>query len=264
MNKFKVTLCTVAAALMALPALAEPTGTIYASGGSRTGKLSWANAKKEYTVTDAKGARVTYAADTVDRVDVDRPKDLDAQIKKVRSGTNLSGAIKDLEAMAKEYRHLTYDQEATQWLATAYVKQGNADKAIKACETIIRDTPEAAYEGAMAVAYWDALILDGSKGSKLDGLLEKAIGSGDSTASAAALLKRGDAILAKGTGRSNYEDALRDGYLRVVLLYANPDLPYYPEALSKAANAFDKIGQSSTASRLREQLKRDCPGYTGK
>ncbi len=264
MNKLKLTLCTLAAALVTLPALADPTGTIYASGGSRSGKLSWANAKKEYTVTDAKGARVTYAEDSVDRVVVDRPKELDANIKKVRDGSSLGGAIKALEDLAKEYRHLTYDKEATQWLATAYVKQGNSDKAIKACEQIIRDDAEAAYMGAMAVAYWDALIQDGSKGAKLDGLLEKAIASGDTTAAANALLKRGDAILAKGTGRSNYEDALRDGYLRVVLLYADANSDYYPEALNKAANAFDKIGQSSVGNRLRDQLKKDCPTWRAK
>ncbi len=261
MNMLKVTLCTVAAVLMTLPALAEPTGTIYASGGSRSGKLSWANAKKEYTVTDAKGARVTYAESSVDRVVVDRPKELDAQIKKVREGSNLSAAIKALEDLAKEYRHLTFDVEATQWLATAYVKQGNADKAMKACEAIIRDEPTAAYEGPMAVAYWDALILDGNKSAKLEDLLGKAIASGDITAAAWALVKRGDAILAKGTGRSNYEDALRDGYLRVVLLYADANSDYYPEALHKAANAFEKMGSASVAARLREQLKRDCPAY---
>ncbi len=264
MNKFKVTLCTLATALIALPALAEPTGTVYGTAGSRTGKLSWANAKKEYTVTDAKGARVTFSEADVDRVVVDRPKELDANIKKVREGSNLSAPIKALEDMAKEYRHLTYDKEATQWLATAYVKQGNADKAIKACEQIIRDDEEAAYMGAMAVAYWDALILDGSKSAKLDGLLEKAIASGDVTAAASALLKRGDAILAKGTARANYEDALRDGYLRVVLLYADVNSDYYPEALDKAAKAFDKMGQSSVGNRLRDQLKKDCPNWRGK
>ncbi len=260
MKKFSIALCTLMAALVALPVLAEPVGTVFTASGSTRGKLRWKNSAKEYVVTSDKGAVVTYSEDDVTNVDVDRPKTLDANIAKVKAGgAGLASAITALEALAKEYQHLKYDREATQWLATACVAQGNAAKAIKACETVIRDDETAAYMGPMAVAYWDALIKDGKNKTKLDLLLEKAIASGDTTAAASALVKRGDAVMARGSARANCEEALRDGYLRVILLYADPSSEAYPEALSKGAKAFEGMGQSSVASRLREQLKRDCP-----
>ncbi len=260
MKKFNLTLCTLMATLVALPVFADPVGTVFTADGQARGKLRWKNAAKEYVVTNDKGAQVTYKEDDVTNVDVDRPKNLDANIAKVKAGgAGIASAATELEKIAKEYAHLTYDREATEWLAQAYLKQGNPAKAIKACEAVIRDDAEAAYMGAMAVAYWEALIKDGKNDTKLNLLLEKAIASGDSTAAAAALVKRGDAIMARGTARVNCEEALRDGYLRVILLYADPTSAAYPEALSKGAKAFEGMGQSSQANRLREQLKRDCP-----
>ncbi len=257
MKKFSITLCTL---MVALVASADPTGTISTANGSASGTIRWKNSAKEYVITTPKGASVTYAEDDVTDVNVDRPKNLDANIAKVKQGgAAVTSAISALETIAKEYAHLKYDREATRWLAEAYVKQNNAAKAIKACETVIRDNQEAAYMGPMAVAYWDALILDGKNKTKLDLLLEKAIASGDATAAASALLKRGDAVMARGSARANCEEALRDGYLRVILLYADPTSETYPEALSKAAKAFEGMGQSTVANRLREQLKADCP-----
>ena len=259
MSTLRNTFCALCAILVAAAVqAADPTGTLYnVNGGQTRGKLQWRNSAKEYVVTTNRGS-FTFPADQVERVDVDPPAELNAAIKRVQSGSGLASAIKTLETIAKDYRHLTYDREATQWLAAAYLKEGNAAKAVSACEAVIRDDPEAAYMGAMAVQYWQALIKDG-KTAQLDRHLEKAIASGDKIAAASALVARGDAIMARGNSRANCEEALRDGYLRVILLYADPETDAYPAALYKGAQAFDGMGQGARAGKLREQLKRDCP-----
>lgn len=259
MKTFGLTLCTLLAMLIAWPVMAAPTGTIYANGGQSTGKLRWMNSAKKYVVT-TENMTVEYEEADVERVDVDRPKELDAAIKKVKGGS-ASSAVSALEGIAKEYGHLTYDREATRWLAEAYLAQGNAAKAISACETIIRGDAEAAYMGEMAVAYWKALTKDG-KTSKLSLLLDKAIASGDQAAATAALVARGNAAMERGTNRANCEEALRDGYLRVILLYADPANEAYAEALYMGAKAFDGMGQGNRANKLREELKANCPTST--
>lgn len=260
MNTLRNTLGALCAVLVAASVqAADPMGTLHnVNGGQTRGKLQWRNAAKEYVVTTDRGT-FTFPADQVASVDVDRPAALDSAIKRVQSGSGLASAVKTLEEIAKDYRHLTYDKEATQWLATAYLKEGKAAEAIKACETVIRDDPTAAYTGAMAVQYWEALIKDGKSGTQLNRHLEKAIASGDKVAAASALVARGDAIMARGTSRANCEEALRDGYLRVILLYADPATDAYPAALYKGAQAFDGMGQGARAGKLRETLKSACP-----
>ena len=260
MKQLNIALCALLTACVALPALAKdtPTGTITTANGSTRGSIRWKNAAKEYVLTNDKKMTVTYKADEVESVNIDRPASLDGAIKKVQTNSGLAAAIATLEEIAKDYSHLTYDQEATGWLAKGYLLQGNAAKAISACEAVIRDNPEAAYKGATAVAYWEALIKDG-KSAKLNILLDKAIASGDKDAAATALVKRGDAAMARGSARANCEEALRDGYLRVILLYADPSSDAYAEALYKGAKAFEGMSQSSQANRLREQLKQECP-----
>lgn len=257
MKTLNLSLLALLAVLFALPAMAAPTGTVYANGGSAKGTLRWMNSKKAYTVTNAKGMTTEYPADDVDSVEVDRPKELDAAIKKVKAGS-AAAAIADLDKIVKEYGHLTYDVEATQWLAEAHLKQGNTKEALKACEAIIRNNAEAAYKGAMATAYWRALNKDG-QGSKLSLLLDKAVASGDDDVAAAALVARGNAAMERGSNRANCEEALRDGYLRVILLYADNSRDAYAEALYMGAKAFDGMGQGNRANKLRETLKANCP-----
>lgn len=240
-----------------LQAAIQPTGTVYnVNGGQSRGKIQWRNAAKEYVVTTDRG-QFTFPADQVERVEVNPPAELAAAVKRVQAGS-AAAAIPTLQEIAKEYRNLTYDVEATRWLIAAYLAQGKAGDAVRAAETVIRDKPEAAYMGEMAVQYWQALIKD-NKASSLNRLLEKAIASGDKTAAAEALVARGDSIMARGASRANAEEALRDGYLRVILLYADPALPAYPAALYKGAQAFDGMGQGSRANTLREKLKAECP-----
>ena len=56
--------------------------------------------------------------------------------------------------------------------------------------------------------------------------------------------------------QENAEEALL-AYLRVCLLF--PTSKFRPEALFKAANAFEALGRTDRAQELREELERDCP-----
>ena len=259
-------LCVILLAATAGAASTKPTGTILQVGGDKpiTGEIQWSNRDKGYRVTIAmpggKGtSTTTISAENVSELKMDKPAGYDALVKQVEAGKGAQ-ATAGLEKIADAYEHLQYDVMATRWLAVAYLAQGKARDAVSACEKVIRNNPDAAYSGEMAPAYWEALRKTNS--DKLQGLLDKAIASGDKSA-AAALVARGDAALgaddAAASTAANCQIALRDGYLRVILLYADPSSEAYPEALYKGAQAFKKMGQASRANRLLDTLKAECP-----
>ena len=108
----------------------------------------------------------------------------------------------------------------------------------------------------MAPAYWQALLKLG-KNDQLEGLLKKATSSADRPASAAALVMRGDIIRSTANGdHAKLRLALRDGYLRVAMMYRDPPCRRERhEALIKAAEVFNEIGQASRAEALRREAK---------
>ena len=82
--------------------------------------------------------------------------------------------------------------------------------------------------------------------------------SGDRPSSAAALVMRGDIIVAASNDRPDeLRRALYDGYLRVVLMYQDaPCARERGEACLKAAQCFDKLGQAARAEQLRSQARK--------
>ena len=105
----------------------------------------------------------------------------------------------------------------------------------------------------MAPIYWQAL-LKSNRSAKLNKLLEEAIKKGGREASASALILRGDMLLESKQPR----DALKDGYLRVIVLYENVRT-VQPEALYKAAKAFEALHQNPNAERMRSTLRSKYP-----
>ena len=93
-------------------------------------------------------------------------------------------------------------------------------------------------------------LLKTGKGARLNDLITKAIAEGGREASAAALIMRGDMLME----RKETLNALKDGYLRVVILYENVK-SVQPEALYKAAKAFDALNQNANAERMRTTLR---------
>jgi tetratricopeptide (TPR) repeat protein len=237
-------------------AMAQIAGVITTTEGRKIeGTIKWKIREKTYAIT-AKGGNVELemAPANISDLQIPKPKELDAAIASVHQGS-AAAAIPVLEKIAADYLMMQWDTVATRLLADAYVKAGEAEKAIRVCEKVIAANPEAAYLGEMAPAYWLAL-LKAERVSKVEDLLAKAIKSGDRASSAFALTMRGDVILASGDTNEIAKKALRDGFLRVVTLYKS-EKAAQPEALYKAAKCFEKLGQSSRADQMRTTLKSD-------
>ena len=68
---------------------------------------------------------------------------------------------------------------------------------------------------------------------------------------------RGDIIVAAShDAPEELKRALRDGYMRVALMYQDAEcVRERQEALRKAAGCFDKMGQAARAENLRAQAK---------
>lgn len=232
-------------------------GTIHTSGAEFKGELKWKPREKAYAVIMDNGAREVEVAlaDVVD-IKIPKPKALTDAEKQVRE--NPGAAIPELEKIAAAYLMLVWDKPATRHLAEAHLKANDAEKAARVCEAIIKPSPEDAYLGEVAPIYWQALMRTGKKG-RAEELIAKAIKSGDRTASAFALIMRGDLIRDEGDTNENAKKALKDGYLRVITLYER-ERAARPEALYKAAKCFEKTGQTDRADKFRTELKRDFAG----
>jgi len=221
-----------------------------------TGEIKWKQREKAYAVT-TNNVEVEVPLADVAEIKVQKPRALTEAERQVRDG-NPGAAIPALRKIATDYLMLTWDKPATRLLADALLKSGDHEEAIRVCETIIRADDTAAFVGDVAPIYWQALLKAG-RTSRVEDLMVRAIKSGDRTASASALLMRGDLILATGDTADNARKALKDGYLRVVALY-DRERSVRPEALYKAARSFEKIGQTTRADHYRSELKRDFAG----
>ncbi|MFO7937772.1 MAG: tetratricopeptide repeat protein [Kiritimatiellia bacterium] len=238
--------------LSAGSALAQVKGRIITTEGRpMPGEIKWSNRDKAYKIK-ANNIEVSVPPEKVAKLEIPKPDaltDAEALIEKGRGAQ----AVNKLESVISTYNKLNWDEVATGLLAKAYIADNDAANAIRACEKIIADDPEKAYIGEMAPTYWKALLI-GDRLSKLSDYVTKAVKSGDRTASAFALILRGDIIRKEGDSKESAAKALRDGYLRVVVLYKSVK-EAQPEALYKAAQCFDELGQSSRADQMRTTLK---------
>lgn len=234
-------------------------GTIYTASDTtgKRGKITWQSRPRTYTVSVKKGATMVdleVKADDVTRLDVAEPKELQVAIDQVNRG-QASAAIPTLSRIVQEYRMLNWDKPAARYLVEAYLAANNAQKAYETAESVVREDKTAAYVGELAPAYWQALLKLG-KTQALELNLKRAAAVGDRAAAAAALVMRGDMILAEGDTPENHRKALTDGYLRVVLMYRDELCKEArTAALSKAAASFDRLGMASRAEDLRAQVK---------
>jgi TolA-binding protein len=252
-----VGLAALASDIMAAAAV---QGTLYTKdGGQKSGSIRWSARNKSYVITQSQANGSTMdmevEAKNVDRLEITPPQGMAQAIKAVESG-NGAGQVKFLEKVVEDYAHLQWDQTAGSYLAKAYLDANNAAKALDTCKKIIAVDKAAGYSGDLAPTYWQALIKN-NQSSTLDQMLAKAASSGDRFASGSALIARGDSIIAKDDTPAGAKKALVDGYLRVVLLYNDEEVGsrIRPEALYKAAQCFEKLGQTARASDHRNELK---------
>ena len=249
----KKTLILSVAALAASELFAVQ-GTVSTSAESFSGDVKWHARDKKYVVEKGKITKEFKLADVID-VEFAKPAGFDKAVQMVEGGQG-AAAIPVLSKIVSEYRMLKWDKPAGRYLAMAHLAAGNAQKAYEACQPIVAEDKAAAYTGDLAAAYWQALLKLG-KNDQLEGLLKKAAASGDRPASAAALVMRGDIIVTASNDKpEELRRALTDGYLRVVLMYQDaPCARERAEACLKAAQCFDKLGQSGRAEQLRAQAK---------
>lgn len=249
--------------LLAVAAATSPLwaiqGTIRTATDSKKGDVKWQPRSKSYAVSFKKGNTMVsaeYPLADVEELDIDKPAGYDKAIENVRRG-NGAAAIGTLTKIVQDYKMLKWDKPAGRYLVEAYISANNAQKAFEMAESIIREDKTAEWKGELAPAYWQALLKLG-KTQKLEGLIKKASISGDRAASANALVMRGDMILAsEGTSPEGCRKALTDAYLRVALMYADePCREARIDAMQRAADCFDKLGQAARAEQLRSQARK--------
>ena len=234
-------------------------GTIYTATDSKKGDIKWQSRAKSYSISFKKGNTVVsaeYPLADVERLDIDKPQGYDNAVEAVQRG-NGAGAIAPLTKIVQDYKMLQWDKPAGRWLVEAYIAANNAQKAFEVATSIINEDKSASWKGDLAPAYWKALLKLG-KTQQLEGLVKKAATSGDRAASANALVMRGDMILAsEGESQEGLRKALTDAYLRVMLMYADePCREARFEAMQRAANCFDKLGQAARAEQIRSQARK--------
>lgn len=231
-------------------------GTIYTDKTSLKGDIKWQPRAKSYIVEYKKGGTsvsTEFPRDDVTGMDIPKPDNFDRLANAVGGG-NASGAIAALEGIVKEYRMLGWDEKAGALLVEAYLAVGKAQNAYKAADDIIGDNSKAAYSGDLAPAYWQALLKLGRK-EELEKNLKKAAAGGGRPASAEALIVRGDMVIAaEGDNAAAHRKALKDGYLRVALIYNDPECrAARRKALERCAASFEKIGYASRAESMRAE-----------
>lgn len=220
------------------------------------GQIRWMAATKKYVILTVRPGgtqiEIELLPSQVEKISVPQPATLAPALQAARAG-NVAAAIPVLEKIIRDYAMLQWDEVAARALAEAQMLNNNPAAAIKACEIVIASKPEAAYMGDLAVMYWQALR-KADRSAKLAGLLDEAIKKGSRDASANALILRGDMLMDQKKPR----DALKDGYLRVVVLYESVR-GIQPEALFKAAKAFDALQQNPNAEKMRTLLRTKYP-----
>jgi len=239
--------------LMAVPGTVETT-----AGDTKTGDLKWQPRQRSYLLTYKKGktdVSAEFPLGDVAKLDIDRPQGFDKAVEQVEKGQGAQ-AIAILTKIKDDYRMLVWDKPAGRYLALAYIAAGQPQKAYDVCQGILADDKAAAYTGALAPAYWEALLKLGKR-DILVSLLDKAAKSGDRVSSAAALVARGDLIRAEGKDSSDAcKKALTDGYLRVYLMYKYAECADVRKAaMEKAAECLDTLGKASLAEKMRSEAK---------
>ena len=240
--------------VMAMASAFAIQGSVSTESETVSGDIKWHGRDKKYVIEKGKITKEFALAD-VTSLDIPKPAGYDKAVSAVEGGQGLS-AIPILTKIVADYRMLQWDKPAGRYLAMAHIAAGNAQKAYDVCVPIVSEDKSAGWSGDLASAYWQALLKLGKR-DQLEGLLKKAAASGDRSASAAALVMRGD-IIVQGSNDAGEElkKALRDGYMRVVLMYQDPECRRErADALIKAAACFDKLGQAARAENLRAQAK---------
>lgn len=246
--------------LFAATGYAQVSGTIITTkGGTVSGTIRWLPTSKQYEVTQPSGISMPVSEMDVQELRIAKPADLDRAIRMVDSG-QASQAIPILQRITTDYYKLQWDVIAAGHLANSYAKSGDLAKAGEMADKMVSSRGMAEMDERLISVYWDWL-LSSKKLDKLKKSLDDAITSGNRSVAAVALIKRGDMKKQEG----NLKEALVDGYLRAAWLYES-EKDILPEALYKAAKAFEERNEMSHVQKMRNRLLTEFPNdpYTKK
>jgi tetratricopeptide (TPR) repeat protein len=218
-------------------------------GGRASGEVRYLSSSRTYELKMQGGRATTTvpAADVARVVLQARPPGLSQAIDAVKRG-QYAAAIAPLKQIKDDYAMFGPDVEAAQYLAIAYLGLGKSADAVRMCDEVLRENPEAASSGQFAGIYWDALLKE-KQFAKLSRILGDAIKTGSRQVAAVALVKRGDIDMEQGEGKK----ALLDGYLRTILLFQDVK-EIQPEALYKAIKAHEALNEHQYAEKWRKRL----------
>jgi TolA-binding protein len=240
------------ALLIASQWAAAVQGTIVTTARARLkGEIRWLGASRAYEISDGNiGKQVSLSQ--VSRIIVPKPAGLDKAAQMVAAGQHAQ-AVPALKNIIEKYQMLEWDIPASRWLAEAYLNLGKVSEAEDMCNKVFRQNPAAKTSGDLAGVYWDVLLKAG-KQAKLNMVLKDAIKEGGREVAAVAQVKRADMAKAKG----DVKDALIDGYLRTAILFRDVK-SIQPEALFKAGQCLQQLGQASHAEKMRKRLLDQYP-----
>jgi tetratricopeptide (TPR) repeat protein len=250
-KKLSIVAALIAGMLVSVEA-AEVKAKLLIDGVETPCMLMWKPASKVYVVKQGNMTR-EVSPDSIQAMVVAPPAGWDEIMKRVRSANPVT-AIPALEKIIQEYSMLDYDGKAAAIAAQIYLKQGRAQEALKICEKVVQNNKRAAYASEMAPHYWQAMIATG-KTASLPAMLNRAVSSGNRSIAASALIARGDLLRSDDKNM----EALKDGYLRIVFLYST-EADKQPEAIYKAFETFNKMGQTTYAEKMRSMLLKN-PAY---
>lgn len=245
---------TIATLVMlgAVAAMADiPAIVTMQDGRELRGQLRWQTGQKQYLLTSAteRGIPMTLNLPPaqIKEFRVQAPKGWEEVVSAIREGRGAS-VVPRLEAIVKEYAMMQYDVAAGSYLVNIHLNNNRAEEALKAAEGVIKQKPDAGTSTDLAPLYWRAMLETG-KTAKLAPALDEAMKTAPRPVAARACILRGDLLKSESRTR----DALKDGYLRTVTLFRDQRAAQ-PEALFKAAQAFEELQEVRYAEKMRQQL----------
>lgn len=235
--------------LLAWPSLAA--NVLYLTGGKTMPfkSIRWDSAKNEFLVQPASGGDAVFpvAKKEVVRLEMDPPAEM-VQAQQLLAANRYSEAIPPLQTVVANYRGLNWDNTARELLARVYVKGNEPAKAIKLVDELLAAGASASISPGLRMEYWKALLAIDPKSVKAVKDFDEAIATGPRDIVPVAQVMRGD--LRRATGHK--EDALQD-YLRTILFFENAGAAR-TEALTKAIELLDELGDAPKANELRQLL----------
>lgn len=235
-------------------ARAQVPGTIVKKDGQKIPVLSvqWDPSGRVYTFRTDKFAS-QFPPEQVERIETAEPRPLAAAIAEVKAGRG-GAVIPTLEKVVQVYTMIGgWDVVAARWLAEAYLKDGRPADAVKMCDKLIAQNPEAQYSADLAPLLWDALLADNQL-ARLEKVMEEAVKRGTRPMAAVAQMKRGDIQRKRG----ELKEALIAGYLRTAYFFRDVK-DVQGEALYKSVKCLEELGQHGHADKMRKKLLQEFP-----